>query len=589
MTLPLEAFALIGDCETAALVSREGSIAWLCLPRFDSPACCAALLGSRDNGHWSITPDAALLRSEQRYRANTLIAETDLHTAEGAIRVTDFMPIRATHPVLIRRVSGLAGDVPTTMTAALRFDYGSMPPWVTGSGGTAVMYVGPDKVVLRSRSRLEIGGGSVSAAFVVRKGSQHDFVMSYGAAHEADPPAVDADDALAATERWWREWIGRFDIPVAYPGALRRSLLTLMALIHRPTGGLVAAATTSLPEKSGASLNWDYRYCWLRDSTFTIDALLDCGYEDEAIAWRDWTLRAVAGAPEKMQIMYRVDGSRRVDPAELPWLAGYRFSKPVRIGNAAAAQMQLDIYGEVIDMLHACERAGLERTAQGVHIERAIAAHVERSWVEPDQGLWESRGQSRHYVYSKVMTWVALHRFLLGKGADELADDTRPRLEALRDHIHEVVCREGFDTGLGSFTGYFGGQEVDASLLLLPKVGFLPASDERMAGTIARIEQDLVSGGLVHRHPVSKAHPQGTFLACSFWLAECQLGQGRRADAVATIERVLGVQSEPGLLSEEYDLASRRLNGNFPQALSHLALIHAVLALAKFDAAGRAA
>ncbi len=522
-------------------------------------------------------------RTEHRYQPDTLILETDLTTDEGTIRLTDFMPMRDGNPALVRMVTGLSGSVPTCLEAAFRFDYGNMPPWVTPVEGGAVMHVGPDKLILRGTGELEIADGSIVSRFVVQEGSHHVFIVSYGLANDPDPEPIDPDAALGETRRYWREWVGRFDRPTEHGDSVRRSLLTLKALIHRPTGGLVAAPTTSLPEQPGGPMNWDYRYCWLRDATFTLSALVDCGYMEEAAAWRDWLLRAVAGEPDKMQIMYRVDGSRRLDEALLPWLPGYRFARPVRVGNEAADQLQLDVYGELIRTLHASERAGMERTEQGRHLEHAIVLHVERVWVQPDQGLWESRGEPRHYTYSKVMAWVALHRFLDGKGGEEIADDDRRRLESLRDHVHGVICREGFDSGLGSFTAYFGGQQIDASLLLLPKVGFLPPDDARMAGTIARIEQELVVDGLVRRHLMSGLVPEGAFIACSFWLAECQLGQGRRSDAARTIERALSARSELGLLSEEYDIASRRLAGNYPQALSHLALIHAMMGLAEFD------
>ncbi|MGH6988486.1 MAG: glycoside hydrolase family 15 protein [Stellaceae bacterium] len=586
MTTPLEDYAMIGDGETAALISRQGSIDWLCLPRFDSPACFAAILGTGEHGRWSIAPEAPLERAAHRYQPGTLVLETDLTTADGTIRLTDFMPIRDGDPTLIRMVTGVSGSITACLELAPRFDYGNMPPWITRIEDGAVMHVGPDKVVLRGLGDFEIEKGVIRSRFRVEEGSQHAFIQTYAASHAPTPEAVDAEAALAQTQDYWHDWIGRFDQPIERAAAVRRSLLTLKALIHRPTGGLVAAATTSLPEQPGGAMNWDYRYCWLRDATFTLSALVDCGYLEEAAAWRDWILRAVAGAPDKMQIAYRVDGARRLDEAELSWLPGYRFARPVRVGNAAAGQLQLDVYGELIRTLHAAEQAGIRRTEQTSRLERAIVEHVERVWVEPDQGLWESRGEPRHYTYSKVMAWVALDRFLGGKGGDEISDAGRRRMVALRDEIHEVTCREGFDPGLGSFTTYFGGHEVDASLLLLPEVGFLPADDVRMRGTIALIEKTLVVDGLVRRHLMPDLVPEGAFVACSFWLAECQLLQGRRADAVETISRALAIRSELGLLSEEYDVAGRRLTGNYPQALSHLALIHALLALAKFDLDG---
>ena len=583
MTIPLEDFGMIGDGETVALVSTHGSIDWLCLPRFDSPACCSALLGTAEHGHWTISPEGPIVHAEQRYQSDTMVLETDLTSSSGAIRLTDFMPIRAGAPVLIRMVTGLSGTVHARLEAAFRFDYGNMPPWVTGKACGAVMHVGPDEIILRGSEPLDIGGSNVSSRFVVTKESRHFFILTYRMRGE-DAAALDTPDrSLAETQAYWREWIGRFDKPLQYGEVVRRSLLILKALIHRPTGGLVAAPTTSLPEQPGGKMNWDYRYCWLRDAAFAVGAFVECGYLEEASAWRDWVLRAVAGEPDKMQIMYRVDGSRRLDEAPLPWLPGYRFAKPVRIGNSAAGQRQLDVFGELIRTLHASEQAGMERVEQGRHLETAIVRHVERVWNLPDQGLWESRGEPRHYTYSKVMAWLALEKFLKGRGSEELADAERERIRALCTHIHGVICREGFDAGLSSFTSYFGSQEVDASLLLLPKVGFLPADDERIAGTIALIEKTLVEDGLVRRHRMVDLVPEGAFLACSFWLAECQLGQNRRSAAVATIERALATRGRLGLLSEQYNIASGRLAGNYPQALSHLALVHAVLALSNFD------
>lgn len=579
MSTPLEELAMIGDGETVALVSRRGTIEWLCLPRFDSPACCSALLGTDEHGYWSIAPETTIERAEHRYRTDTLILETELTTADGTIRLTDFMPIRCGDPALVRIVTGIEGTVPTRLNASFRFDYGNMPPWVTEIDGGAVMHVGPDKLVLHGSDALQIASDAVTARFTVEAGSTHAFVLRYGAAHDPNPEPIAPAEALEETQHYWEEWIGRFDDGTEHRAAVRRSLLTLKALIHRPTGGLVAAPTTSLPEQPGGSMNWDYRYCWLRDATFTLSALVGCGYLDEAAAWRDWILRAVAGAPDKMQIMYRVDGSRRLDEAELPWLPGYQFARPVRVGNAAAGQLQLDVYGELINTLHTAERAGMARTDQGRHLEHAIVEHVAAVWGDPDKGPWESRGQPRHYTYSKVMAWVALDRYLAGCGGDELPDEKRWTMRALRDHIREVICRDGFNPGLGSFTSYFGGQEVDASLLLLPKVGFLPANDERMLGTVRLIERTLVDDGLVRRHLMNDIVPEGAFLACSFWLAECQFWQGRHADAVRSVDRALATRSDLGLLSEEYDVASRRLTGNFPQALSHLALINAVLTM----------
>lgn len=586
MTTPLECFGMIGDGETAALVSREGSIDWLCLPRFDSPACCAALLGTPENGRWSIAPDEPIQRVEQRYQTDTLILETDLTTASGTIRLTDFMPIREQGPRVVRIVTGLSGAVSATMVAAFRFDYGQLPPWISQKADAVLLQAGPDEVLLYGAQGAEIEQDVVRCCFSVGQGERRVFALLHRAfdhhAKDSQSPLDDALRLLDATQRHWREWIAHLSRDTAFPGPMRRSLITLKALVHRPTGGVVAAPTTSLPEKPGGRLNWDYRFCWLRDASFTVAALIDSGFHDEAKAWRDWILRAVAGAPDKMAIVYRIDGARRLDESELPWLPGYRFAKPARIGNGAAGQFQLDVYGELINTLHLCEKAGMERSEQMRHLERAIAEHVRKVWMQRDQGLWESRAEPRHYTYSKVMAWVAIDRFLRGSGGGDLADEVRQQFEQLRSEIHRVVCSEGFNAGLNSFTSYFGGQEVDASLLLLPKLGFLAADEARMAATIAAIEQRLMVDGLVYRNRSPGLLPEGAFLACTLWLAECQLLQGRQEAAKASIERVLQVSNSLGLLSEEYDTGGRRLAGNFPQALSHIALVSALLALDKY-------
>ena len=581
MTLPLTAFGMIGDGETAALVSDQGSIDWLCLPRFDSPACCAALLGTPEHGCWSIAPVQPVVVRCQQYEIDTLILQTELSTAEGSVRLTDFMPIRKSDPVVVRIVTGLTGRVAMRFSAAFRFDYGHMPPWLTRTADGVRLQVGPDEVRLHGVAGAEVDNDVVRHEFEIAPDEQRSFILSYRGfgEHDGSDELPDVADLLDETRRYWRDWIGRCEVRTEHDEALRRSLLTLKGLIHRPTGGLVAAATTSLPEQPGGKLNWDYRYCWLRDASFTLTALLGCGFQQEARAWRDWMLRAIAGAPDRMQIVYRVDGSRRLDEVELDWLPGYRFAKPVRIGNQAAGQFQLDVYGELLNVLFLCRRAGLPGSAQERHLQHTIAQHVSKVWTQPDQGLWEARGEPRHYTYSKVMAWVALDRFLQGDAVDELPAEQREWLHRLTRHIHDVVCREGFSEGLGSFTSYFGGEEVDASLLLLSKFGFLPVDDERMAGTIAAIERELLDDGLVRRSRSSKQVPQGAFLACSCWLAECMLMQGRRADAQGLIERMLQVAGPTGLLSEEYDRAAKRLCGNYPQALSHVALINVLLAL----------
>ena len=593
MTLALERFALIGDGETAALVSDHGSIDWLCLPRFDSPACCASLIGSAQHGYWSIRPEAAITAASQCYEHDTLILRTEMRTAEGAVRLTDFMPIRDRNPVVVRILEGLEGEVLVRATAALRFDYGRMPPWTFAENEDVTMQVGPDEVRLFGLPDARLDRDIALARVVVGPGDRHVFRLAYHAFATGDSErqmdsGFDTDGALAATREFWRDWIAHIDPNTSscdpFVGSLRRSLLILKALIHRRSGGLVAAPTTSLPERAGGPMNWDYRYCWLRDASFTLNALVGSGYLQEARAWRDWLLRAAAGAPQHLQIMYRVDGSRRLDEAQIDWLDGYRYSKPVRIGNAAADQFQLDVYGELLHTFDLAERVGMERSEQGRRLERAVVAQVEQVWTRPDHGLWERRGERRHYTYSKVMAWVAMDRFLEGEGGATLARDDAAefeRLTSLRTHIRAVILEEGVDEGLGTFVEYFGGRNIDASLLLLPKVGFIDVDDERMAATIARIERELMVDGLVHRYPVVGLQPEGAFLACSFWLAECQLLQRRREAARATIQCALDVASPTGLLAEEFDLASRRMAGNYPQALSHLALVNAVLAFGR--------
>ncbi|WP_456684577.1 glycoside hydrolase family 15 protein [Bradyrhizobium sp. P5_C11_2] len=579
MSKRIEDYALIGDGETAALVGRDGSVDWLCWPRFDSDACLAALLGTDEHGCWKLAPTKPA-RVERRYQRDTLVLESDFHTDDGAVRVTDFMPVRDGPPVLVRIVTGLHGRVQVRTTLNLRFDYGSLSPWVERHGRCALARTGPDLVILHAP--VDLGGGEqiTEAEFEVGDGDELPFVLMYGASAEPAPAPIDAKAALAKTQVYWRDWVGQFEKPTPWPEAVRRSLITLKALIYRPTGGIVAAPTTSLPEAPAGEMNWDYRYAWLRDSTFTLAALLNAGFKAEAVAWRDWLLRAVAGDPDKMRIMYRIDGGRRLEEWTVPWLPGYRWSTPVRIGNAAAAQRQLDIFGELIDSIHLAAKAGVERSNQELILEQAVMRHVESVWREPDQGLWEARGKPRHYVYSKVMCWVAIDRFLDGRSKLADADQTMlSRMSDLRDCMHAEICREGYDPGLGTFVDYYGGQELDASLLLLPLVGFLPADDERIARTIAAIERDLVEDGLVRRHRVRGPNPEGAFLACSCWLADCQAMQRRREAAHETFERLLAVRNDLGLLAEEYNVPGRHLSGNFPQALSHLALIQTALHL----------
>lgn len=575
----IEDYGLIGDGETAALVGRDGSIDWLCWPRFDSDACLAALLGGEDHGCWRLAPTRPA-QVRRRYQPDTLVLETDFETDEGTVRVVDFMPIRDGASVLVRLVTGLGGTVKVRTSLNLRFDYGSLAPLLRRDGNRVSAEVGPDLVVLDAPVALEEDRQTVVAEFAVHEGEALPFVLTYAASAGPFPDPIDVDAALTRTQAFWRDWIGRFQKACHWPEAVRRSLLTLKALIDRPNGGIVAAPTTSLPEAPAGDMNWDYRYAWLRDSTFTLSALLNAGFEEEAVAWRDWLLRAVAGDPDEMRIMYRLDGGRRLEEWTVPWLPGYRWASPVRIGNAAAGQRQLDIYGEVLDTLHLAAKAGMERSDQGLRIEEAIVRHVEGVWRKPDQGLWEARGQPRHYVYSKVMCWVAVDRFVDSRA--RMPDDGSgivAHMTDLRARMHAEICQEGYDAGLGTFVSYYGGHELDASLLLIPLVGFLPAKDERVARTIAAIERDLVEAGLVRRKRPQGPNSEGTFLACTCWLADCQNMQGRREAAHATFERLLSVRNDLGLLSEEYNVPGRHLAGNFPQALSHLALVQTALSL----------
>ena len=574
MTSPLESYALIGDGQSAALVCKTGAIDWLCWPRFDSDACFARLLGRHDNGQWQIAPRGAETRSAWRYREDTLIVENDFHVDGGSVRLIDLMPMRRGAPSLVRRVVGLKGEVSLRSVLSLRFGYGSVPPWIECEGRRLVGRVGPDLIVLYADVPVELAGHDAVADFNLREGDTVDFVLRIGKSTEEPPPPLSVEGAIAETEDYWREWIGHFDRPTDWPEAVRRSLITLKALINTPTGGIVAAPTCSLPEVPGGQMNWDYRYCWLRDSTFTLTALLNAGYTDEAKAWRDWILRTIAGSPEHIQIMYRIDGGRELSEWTADWLEGYDWSSPVRIGNAAARQRQVDIYGELIDVLHLADRAGLDSAPHALKIEHAIINRLESGWRMPGHGIWESRGEPRHYVYSKVMAWVAIDRFLRHGGSSELLDtDEKQHLSQLRETIHREVCDEGYHPGLDSFVQYYGGQEIDAALLLIPAVNFLPPDDPRMLGTVARVEKELLDDGLLYRNSEARGSGQGAFLACSCWLADCYQAQGREQDARTTFERLLSVRSELGLLSEEYTIRGSRLCGNYPQALSHLALV----------------
>ena len=585
MSTPLEDYALIGDGETAALVSRDGSIDWLCWPRFDSAACFAALLGTPEHGRWLIglaeqDGDIPTQRATRGYKSDTLIMETNLAADGGSVRLIDFMPIREDVAALVRIVEGVEGTCQLRMDLRLRSDYGTMLPWTEVTDDGLVATAGSNRVVLRTPVPLQIEDHAVEAMFSVTAGQRLVFVMQHHDVTRPAPRPLDAEAALMRTQAFWRDWIGRFDASrTRWPNVVRRSLLTLKSMIHSPTGGLIAAPTTSLPEAPGGAMNWDYRYCWLRDSTFTLGALINAGYHDEARNWRDWLLRAIGGSPENMRIMYRVDGDRHLDEWSVVGLPGYRHALPVRIGNAASTQLQIDVWGEVLDTLHLADQAGLPRSRQADQVRKKLVEHLADVWNQPGAGIWESREQPRHYTYSRVMAWVAIDRFVRGQGTDT-EDNVLRRMKALRRQIHDEVCREGWNDGLGTFTQYFGGQELDAGLLLLPLVGFLPANDPRMASTIAAIRRELTEGGLIRRTRHSGTeNPEGAFLACSCWMADCLNLLGETEEAATQFERVLAIQNDVGLLSEEFNVPAGHLAGNFPQALTHLAVVNTGLSL----------
>lgn len=578
MPLPIEDYALIGDCHTAALVSRTGSIDWLCFPRFDSGACFAALLGDVGNGRWLIAPAGEVSRIQRRYREGTLILETDFETNEGAVRVIDCMPLSNERWDVVRIVEGLRGRVAMSLELVIRFDYGAVIPWVRRVDGVLLATAGPDTLELHSE--IEVHGRDMTsvAEFDVEQGQRVRFSLNYRPSHEATEAAIDPEQALAATEREWSKWSERCAFSGRWHEPVRRSLITLKALTYAPTGGIVAAPTTSLPEQPGGVRNWDYRYCWLRDATFTLNALLLAGFHGEAVAWREWLLRAAAGCPQDLQVLYSVTGERRLDEYEVGWLSGYGGATPVRVGNAAASQFQLDIYGEVMDTLHLAREAGLPPEPAAWRIQLALLEFLEKNWQRADEGIWEVRGPPRQFTHSKVMCWVAFDRAIRDAQTFALEGPVE-RWRALRDAIHEQVCSAGFDAKRNSFVQSYGLPYLDASLLLIPQVGFLPADDSRVRGTIEAIERELVVDGLVQRYSTATgvdALPpgEGTFLPCSFWLVDALVLIGRRAEGQALFERLLALCNDVGLLAEEYDPRAGTMLGNFPQALSHMALVN---------------
>ncbi|MEW6438552.1 MAG: glycoside hydrolase family 15 protein [Pseudomonadota bacterium] len=581
----IEDYALIGDCRSAALVGRNGSIDWLCWPRFDSDACFAALLGTSENGRWQIYPADPVPRITRVYAGDTMILETIFDTADGSVSLIDFMSIGSADPSVIRLVKGRRGKVSMCMHLILRFDYGTTVPWVTqledGSGMSAI--AGPSRVVLRTPVPLRGETFATVAEFEVAEGDCIPFVLSHRASHLSPPAMIDWRAAFDETEAFWLNWAARCTYVGPRRDSVLRSLLTLKALTYAETGGIVAAPTTSLPESLGGERNWDYRFCWLRDATLTLMALLSAGHRDEAEAWRAWLQRSVAGHPDQLQIMYGLSGERRLSEWEVPWLSGYQGAAPVRIGNAASAQLQLDVYGELIDAVFQARKEGLAPIASAWALQETLIEHLEQIWQEPDDGIWEVRGPRQHFTFSKVMAWVALDRSVRDAERFELQAPLE-RWRQLRDRIHATVCEQGFDRSKNAFTQSFGDSELDASLLLIPIVGFLPASDPRVSGTVAAIEKELMVDGLVLRYRtktgVDGLPPgEGVFLPCSFWLADNYSLLGRDAEAKVLFDRLLSLRNDVGLLSEEYDPHARRLVGNFPQAFSHLSLIGTALNL----------
>jgi GH15 family glucan-1,4-alpha-glucosidase len=578
MPLPIESYALIGDCHTAALVGSDGSMDWLCFPRFDSPACFAALLGRPEHGRWLLAPSSETLRVSRRYSDDSLILQTDFETAEGTARITDFMPVSDERWDVVRIVEGLSGSVAMRMELVVRFDYGSIVPWARRSGDALVITAGPDTLELRASVPCEGENLKTVAEFRTAAGRSESFVLTYRPSHRPAEGAIDAQEALQRTAAKWHGWSSRCVYRGRWRSQVLRSLITLKALTYHPTGGMVAAPTTSLPEKIGSVRNWDYRYCWLRDATFTLNALLLAGYGEEATAWREWLLRAIAGSPDDLQILYSVTGARRLDETELPWLPGYESSAPVRVGNAAARQFQLDVYGEVMDSLHLARLADMKPHPTAWRLQVALLKFLESHWDTPDESLWEMRGPPRHFTHSKVMVWVAFDRAIKDAEAVGL-EGPLDRWRQLRDTVHAQICDKGFNPRINSFVQSYGSTHLDASLLLIPQVGFLPADDPRVLGTIAAIEANLVVNGLVLRYstePEVDALPpgEGTFLPCSFWLVDSYVLSGRRKQAEALFERLLTLGNDLGLFAEEYEPRTKRMLGNFPQALTHMALIN---------------
>jgi GH15 family glucan-1,4-alpha-glucosidase len=587
MALRIEDYAIVGDMEAVALIGRDASIDWLCLPRFDSTACFAALLGDERNGRWSIAPTAPTRHGDRRYRPGSLVLETEFETTDGKVRIIDCMPPRQGFPEIIRVVEGLSGRVPMRMQMNPRFDYGRRIPLVSAVAGGIVALAGPEALSLHSSVDLDVVGADVAAAFTIGEGEQAWFRLVWFPSHEEVPDHADATATVARTDSWWRAWSGRCQYQGPHQEAVLRSLITLKALTYAPTGGIVAAATTSLPEEIGGVRNWDYRFCWLRDSAFTVAALARFGYTEESVALGAWLRRAVAGDPSQLQIMYGISGEHRLMEYELPWLAGYEGSRPVRVGNAASEQFQLDVYGEVIAAVYHAAEAGVRPREDVVRSPvvnlEAIIETVEQRWREPDEGIWEVRGERQHFTYSKFTAWYAVDRALR---IASLSGREMPveHWRRLRDEIHEDICRNGYDPERKTFVQYYGGKALDASLLLIPGSDFLPSDDARVVGTVDAVQRELASGPFISRYSTDEsvdglAGSEGAFLICSFWLVNALAAVGREEEAKIHLDGLLSLQNDVGLLSEEYDPVAHRFLGNFPQAFSHIGLLSSVLRL----------
>ena len=582
----IEDYAFLSDTQTAALVSRDGCIDWLCFPRFDSPACFASLVGEEKNGHWRFCPESKIDKTRRRYRGNTLILETELETSEGVVRLIDFMPPRGKNPDIVRIIEGVRGEVRMRMQLIIRFDYGQIVPWVRKAAGGLEAIAGPDGLILRTPIKTRGKDLTTVAEFAVQKDERIPFVLSWFPSHEMPPKKVDPEQALRDTEKYWGDWAKDCRPLGRYGDAVVRSLIVLKGLTYAPTGGLVAAPTTSLPEEIGGVRNWDYRYCWLRDATLTLIALIGAGYREEATAWREWLLRAIAGSPAQMQIMYGVRGERRLLEYEMPWLSGYAGSKPVRVGNAASKQFQLDVYGEVVTAMYRAHQAGIKTSDDDWSLLVELMKFLESRWDKPVHGIWEVRGGPKHFTHSKIMAWKAFDSAIkLIEHCGCAAVENVERWRGLRDQIHQEVCERGYDKTRNTFTQFYGSDGLDAGLLMIPMTGFLPFSDRRVRGTIEAIERELMHDGLVLRYKPREENVdglpgnEGAFVPCSFWLANCLHGIGRKKDARVLFERLLRLRNDLGLLAEEYDPKAKRQLGNFPQAFSHVALVNTALIL----------